>query len=50
MESVTISMSEYENLKEALRIINNLGLYKRLLEFEKNIQEGKIYFREDLGF
>ena len=50
MESVTIPKNEYERMKEALRIVSNLKLYKRLLEFEKNIQEGKVYSRKDLGF
>ena len=50
METVTISKSKYEEMREALRIIKNLELYKRLLEFEKNIREGKVYYREDLDF
>jgi len=37
-------------MKEALEILKNLEIYKRLLEFEKNIQEGKVYSRKDLVF
>ena len=37
-------------MKKELRILRNSNLYRRLLEFEKNISQGKKYTREDLGF
>ena len=50
METITISKEKYEEMSEALRILRNLKLYKRLLEFENNIKESRIYTRENLGF
>ncbi len=50
MEKVTISREEYERMKEALNVIRNIKIYKRLLEFENNIRKGEKYTREDLGF
>ena len=50
METITIPKSELEQLHKELETLRNSGLYKRLLEFEKNIFEGKRFTREDLGF
>lgn len=50
METITIAKSELEQLHKELETLRNSGLYKRLLELEKNISEGKRFKREDLGF
>ena len=47
---MTIPKIEFERMKEAEKILRNLKLYKRLLEFEKNIASDKKYGRKDLGF
>ena len=50
METITLPRSELEQLHKELETLRNSGLYKRLLEFEKNISEGKRFTRADLGF
>ena len=50
METITIPKMELEQLHKELETLRNSGLYKRLLEFEKNISEGKRFTRADLGF
>ncbi|HII66282.1 TPA: hypothetical protein HA295_05935 [Candidatus Woesearchaeota archaeon] len=50
METITIPKAEIEQLHRELETLRNLSLYKRLLEFEKNISEGKRFTRADLGF
>jgi len=50
METVTITKEEYKSLKYEVRSLRNTMLYKRLLEFEKNIASGKNFYRKDLGF
>ena len=50
MEIITIPKMEFEQLHKELETLRNSGLYKRLLEFEKNISEGKKFTRADLGF
>ena len=50
METVTLPKAELEQLHKELDTLRNSGLYKRLLEFEKNIAEGKRFIRRDLGF
>jgi len=49
METVTIPKEKFEKIIEELKILRNSKLYRRLLEFEENIQEKK-YTRDDLGF
>ena len=49
METVTISKKEYESLKQEIESLRNSSLYKRLLEFEKNIIQKK-FTRQDIGF
>jgi len=49
MDTVTLSREEYESMQQELDTLRNSKIYKRLLEFEKNIEEEK-YTREDLGF
>jgi PHD/YefM family antitoxin component YafN of YafNO toxin-antitoxin module len=48
-ETVTIPKAKFEAMKEEIATLRNAKLYKRLLEFEKNIQK-KRYTRKDLGF
>ena len=50
METITLPKSELEQLHKELETLRNSGLYKRLLEFEKNISEGRRSTRADLGF
>jgi hypothetical protein len=50
MDTVTIPREEYTQMKEEIEQLKNTKIYKRLLEFEKNISEGRKYTREDLGF
>ena len=50
METVTIPKEEYDEMKEAVFMIKMSPLYKRLLEFEQRILEGKKHTRSDLGF
>ena len=50
METITLPRSELEQLHKELETLRNSGLYKRLLEFEKNISEGNRFTRADLGF
>lgn len=50
METITMPKIEFEQMQQELEILRKTSLYKRLLEFEKNIAEGKIFTRKDLGF
>ena len=50
METITLPKTELEQLHRELETLRNSGLYKRLLEFEKNISEGRRFTRADLGF
>ena len=50
METITLPKVELEQLHRELETLRNSALYKRLLEFEKNIVEGKRFTRADLGF
>jgi len=50
METVTIPKEEYAELKNKAKMLKNMDLYKRLLEFENNIASGKKFDRGDLGF
>jgi|TARA_B100001971_G_C17999770_1_gene436675 hypothetical protein len=50
METVTIPKQEFELMKQQIETLKNSKIYKRLLEFEKNIAEGKRFTRKDLGF
>ena len=49
-ETITIPKDEFEKMKIELETLRKSTLYKRLLEFEKNIAEGKKFTRKDLGF
>ena len=50
METITLPKTEFEQLHREIETLRNSSLYKRLLEFEKNIAEGKRFTRADLGF
>ena len=50
METITLPKTEFEQLHREIETLRNSDLYKRLLEFEKNIAEGKRFTRADLGF
>ena len=50
METITLPKAEFEQLNRKIKILRNSRLYKKLLEFEKNIAEGKKFTRRDLGF
>ncbi|MBI2207967.1 hypothetical protein HYU50_00565 [Candidatus Woesearchaeota archaeon] len=48
--TITISKQEYSQMKEEIEFLRKTSLYKRLLQFEENIESGKIFTRKDLGF
>jgi hypothetical protein len=50
METITIPKAKYEKMKKEIIILRSSRLYKRLLEFEENISNGKKYTRNDLKF
>jgi len=50
MEIVTIPREKLEKMQQELAVLRNSKLYRRLLDFEKNIVEGNKYMRKDLGF
>ena len=49
-ELITIPRYQYIKLVNENRMLKKTELYKRLLEFEQNIQAGKVFTRKDLGF
>lgn len=49
METITLPKEKFEQMKQEIIFLRNSVIYKRLLEFEKNIQN-KRYTRKDLGF
>lgn len=50
METITLPREKFEQMKQEIIFFRNSLIYRRLLEFEKNISEGKKFTREDLGF
>ena len=50
METVTIPKHKFEKMKEEIKTLRNSKLYRRLLEFERNISQGKKYSRKELGY
>lgn len=50
METIEIPKRQFEQMKIEIETLRNSGIYIRLLEFEKNVSEGKKYTRKDLGF
>lgn len=49
-ETIVIQKKEYSALKREIETLRKTSIYKRLLEFEKNITTGKKFGRADLGF
>jgi ABC-type long-subunit fatty acid transport system fused permease/ATPase subunit len=49
MQTITIPKEKFELLKREIETLRNTSIYKRLLEFEKNISIKK-FTRKDLGF
>ena len=50
METVTLPREEFELMRQELEVLRSSKIYKRLLEFEGNISQGKKFTRKDLGF
>ena len=50
METITITKEKFNQMQEEITSLRNSTIYKRLLEFEKNITKGKKFTRKDLGF
>lgn len=48
METVILPKIEFQKMKEELTTLRNSRLYKRLLDFEQRIMQGKKYSRKDL--
>ena len=49
-EPITIPKAKFEQMKVELEFLRKSKLYRRLLDFEENIAEGRKYTRKDLGF
>ncbi len=49
METITLPKEKFEQMQIEISFLRNTNIYKKLLEFEKNISKKK-YSREDLGF
>lgn len=50
MEKVIIPKYKFMQMRRELKVLRNSNLYRRLLEFERNITQDKKYTRKDLGF
>ncbi len=50
METITIPKQEYETMKHQIKTLRKTNFYLRLLDFEQNLIQGKVYSRGDLGF
>ena len=50
MEMINLPKEKFEQMKQEIVFLRNSIIYKRLLEFERNITKGKEYTRKDLGF
>ena len=50
MEMISLPKEKFEQMKREITFLRGSIIYKRLLEFEKNITKCKKYTREDLGF
>ena len=50
METVTIPRIQFEQMQTELEILRHGSLYTQLLQFEKDIAEGRKFTRKDLGF
>ncbi len=50
METITLPKVQFQQMQVELETLRHSSLYARLLEFEKNIAQGKKFTRKDLGF
>jgi len=50
MKTITIPRIQFEQMQMELQILRHTSIYARLLEFEKNIAQGRKFTRNDLGF
>ena len=50
METITLPKEKFEQMKREIITLRDSSIYKRLLEFEKNISKGEKFNRKDLGF
>lgn len=50
METIEVPKNEFELMRLEIQTLRNTRIYRRLLEFERNIAEGRKYSRKDLGF
>jgi PHD/YefM family antitoxin component YafN of YafNO toxin-antitoxin module len=50
METISIPKRKFEQMRIEIQVLRNSKMYKRLLEFEEKISQGKKYGRKDLGF
>jgi len=50
MKSITVSKEVFEQMAQDLKTLRKSQIYKRLLEFEKNISQSRKFSRTDLGF
>jgi len=50
MRTVILPKEKFEQMKQEIIFLRNSLIYKRLLEFERNIYKGRKFLREDLGF
>jgi len=48
MEMISLPKEKFEQMRQEIIFLRSSVIYKRLLEFEKNITKGKRYTREDL--
>ncbi len=49
METIIVPKEKFAQMEQEIIFLRSTSLYKRLLEFQKNIQ-GKKYTRKNLGF
>jgi len=50
METVILPKEKFEQMKQEIIFLISSLIYKRLLEFERNICRGRKFSRDDLGF
>jgi hypothetical protein len=50
METITIPRIQFEQMQKELQTLRQGTLYARLLDFERNVCQGKKFSRKDLGF
>ena len=50
METVTIPKIQFEQMQRELQTLRHSALYMKLMDFERDIAQGKKFSRKDLGF